>query len=207
MHDCQVKMRQLGRIIRILVISGAKSECKSNKKALPCERALFGHVISCLMQLCYVESGLRYFDLDLLRFGFLRLAQLDSQKAVLVVSRNLAAVDRLGQAERPAETSGLDFGADISTVLFLFLEFTFAGNGQDVFLHADFDILFVDTRQFQGQREFVRRFMDINCRHESRLVVLPNRIAEKTIEHVVNLVCQVKPMRSGNLAPHMNSSF
>src|SRR3984957_19055017 len=112
--------------------------------------------------------GAAHVDLDLLRLRFGLLGQRDLQYALVVVRRNLLGVYGLGQGEGAGEAAVLALHAAI-VLFFLFLfDLALAVHGQDVVFDLDIDILLVDSRHFNLQRDLVLILVDVNGRGEAR---------------------------------------
>src|SRR5271166_1623157 len=105
-------------------------------------------------------------DLDLLGLGFGFLGQLDVENALVVVGGDVLRVHGIRQSEGTGEAAILPLHAPIVLFFLFFFELALAVNGEGVVLDADVDVLLVDSRHFNLQRDVLFVFVDVNGRSE-----------------------------------------
>src|SRR5580692_3716163 len=130
-------------------------------------------------------------DFDLLGFGFRLFCQSDLEGPLVIVGRNLLRIHGWGQSEGPGEASILPLHAT-EVLFFLFLlELAFAVHGQGLVFDANIDVLLVNSRDFDLQRDVVLVFVYIHWRRKGaggqRLIlrVSIERISEKPVHPVL----------------------
>src|SRR5580658_6990913 len=130
-------------------------------------------------------------DLDLLGLGFRLLRQSDLQDPLVIVGRNLFRIHGRGQSEGASEAAILPLDATVVLFFLILFELALAVHSQSVVLDADIDILLVNARDFDLQRNVVLVFVDIDGWRERAggqgliLAFGVIRIAEKTVHAVL----------------------
>src|ERR1700678_3623732 len=133
-------------------------------------------------------------DFDLLGLGFRLFRQSDLQDSLVIVGRDLLRIHSCRQSEGPGEASILPLHATV-ILFFLFLfELAFAVHSQSVVLDANIDVLLVNARDFDFQRDVVFVFVHIHGRRKrargQRLVlrVASYRITEQPVHAILQSV-------------------
>src|SRR6266496_912509 len=100
-------------------------------------------------------------DLDLLRLGFGFLGKLNLQDSLVIVRLHAFGINRVRKSEGTSEAAILPFdSAEVLLFLFLF-ELALAVNGQRVVLDLDVNVLLVNSRNFDLQRDIVLVLIDV----------------------------------------------
>src|ERR1035438_5937215 len=115
-----------------------------------------------LRRLAFERLSAADVHLDLLWLGFGFLGQLDLQHALVVVSLNLLRINGCRQSEGAGKAAILTLHATIVLFFLFLLELALTVNGQRVVLDTDVDVLLVDSRYFDLQRDVVLIFVDVN---------------------------------------------
>src|SRR5207247_6814808 len=86
--------------------------------------------------------------LNLLRFGFGLLRQLDLQHALFIVGLDVVRVNCARECEAASEAAILPLDPAIVLFLLFLFEVSLAMNGQGVVLNPDIDVFLINSRYF-----------------------------------------------------------
>src|SRR6185503_17112421 len=132
-----------------------------------------------------------YIDFDLLGLGFGLFGQLYLQHTFLVVGGNAFRVHRVGQSERASEAAILPFDPAVVLFFFILLELALAMHSQGVVFDAYVDVLLVNSRNFDLQRNVVLIFINVHGGSKARggqglVPALVERGVEEAIQAVLH---------------------
>src|SRR6202040_1989481 len=108
----------------------------------------------------------------------------------LVVGLDAVRIDGVGQREAAAERAVRTLYTQGVVLVQLLLELALPANGEDVVLHANVEILWIDIGEIRLDHQFVRGLVDVNSRRPGGQVGRLPGALESVVEQAIDLVLQ-----------------